>query len=91
MASIKLHYTHQLGYDTVHEKVEEIAQSLKEKLGAEYHWEDVKLIFTLTGANGWLLVGEEDLSIEIELGLVLKPLKGKIEHTIDNEIKEILS
>jgi putative polyhydroxyalkanoate system protein len=91
MAKISLQYNHQLGYGVAYEKLANIAQDLSDRLDADYYWEDSRLMFSRSGANGWLQVGDDEIAVEITLGRVLSLMKGKIERTIDDGIKDLLS
>jgi putative polyhydroxyalkanoate system protein len=82
MATIHITRSHQLDQETIHQKVEELANTLVEKLSAEYHWEQDRLVFKRSGANGFVRIGNQELEVEVKLGMMLRPLKGTIEKTI---------
>ena len=91
MAVIKRRFHHQLGSRKARSRVEKIAKKLQQDLDAEYHWEGSTLQFSRSGASGHIDVGDEDLEIEIKLGMLLTPLKRKIEKTLDDEIEQHLT
>jgi putative polyhydroxyalkanoate system protein len=90
MAVIKLKRKHPLGAKKAKSTVEALAKKLKKDLNADYHWEGSRLKFQRSGASGHIDVTEEELDIEIKLGMLLSPLKGKIEKTIHDEIDQRL-
>ena len=90
MAVIKVERQHELGAAKARTAVEKVAKKLQKDLDAEYHWEGSTLQFSRSGAKGHIDVGEEDVRIEIKLGMLLSPLKGKIEKTIEQEIDQHL-
>lgn len=91
MALIKLKRKHALGQEKARSTVEALAKKLQDELDANYHWEGSTLQFTRSGASGHIDVGDEELDIEIKLGMLLSPLKGKIEKTIQEEIDQHLT
>jgi putative polyhydroxyalkanoate system protein len=91
MAKISLQYNHKLGYEVAYEKLQNIAQDLSDQLDAEFHWEDSRLMFSRSGANGWLHLGNDEIAVEITLGRMLSLMKAKIERTIDDGIKDLLT
>jgi putative polyhydroxyalkanoate system protein len=91
MAVIKVKRRHKLGADQARATVEELAQKLEQELNAKYHWEGDTLRFSRSGASGHIDVKDRELAIEIKLGMLLSPLKGKIERTIQDEIDKHLT
>lgn len=91
MSKIKVKRQHALGAKKARSAVEKLAEKLHEDLEADYHWEGSTLQFSRTGATGHIDVGDEEVSIEIKLSLLLSPLKGKIEKTIEDEIDQYLT
>jgi putative polyhydroxyalkanoate system protein len=90
MAVIKLRRKHELGADRARSTVEGIAKKLKQELDADYRWKGSTLEFRRTGASGHIDVQDRELAIEIKLGMLLSPLKGKIEKSITDEIDKHL-
>ena len=64
---------------------------LAEKLSAEYQWEKDRLVFKRSGANGFVRIGNQELEIEVKLGMLLRPLKSTIEKTISDYLDERLA
>jgi putative polyhydroxyalkanoate system protein len=91
MSKIKVTRQHTIGERKARAAVEKLARRLRDELDAEYHWEGSTLQFTRTGASGHIDVGDEDVKIEIKLGMLLTPLKGKIEKTIEEKIDKYLT
>ena len=91
MASIKIKRKHTLSHDEVVRAVQNLADELAEKLDADYEWEGDDLCFSRSGASGKVCVGEQDLEVDIKLGMLLTPLKGKIEQTVNDYLDENLA
>lgn len=91
MSKIKVKRQHALGADKARSAVDKLAQKLRKDLDAEYHWDGSTLQFSRTGATGRIDVGDDEVNIEIKLGMLLSPLKGKIEKTIEEQIDQHLT
>ena len=72
MANIHIKKNHRL----------ELADKLAKDLSAEYKWEKNNLVFKRSGASGIVRIGEQQVEVEVKLGLMLSPLKGSIEKSI---------
>jgi putative polyhydroxyalkanoate system protein len=89
MAKIRLTRKHHLGYEGARAMAERLARDLKEQLDARYHWEDSRLVFSRKGAEGWLDVGDDSIDIEVRLGMLLTPMKPRIERVIHERLDRI--
>ena len=84
MANIRIKRKHNLNRDDARVKVEELAKSLQGKLGAEYRWDGDCLRFQRSGASGFIDVRRDgEVEVDVKLGLVLRPMKGMIENSIN--------
>jgi len=86
MSDIHIERTHNLGLESAREKVEEIAQSLRDELQAHYEWNGNSLIFESPGASGTIEVGADRIGVDIELGLMLSFMKGMIEQNVNRRL-----
>jgi len=86
MAHIRLERTHGLGLEEARRQIDEIAESLRGKLQARSHWEGDHLIFERPGASGVIAVSADQVTLDIRLGLLLRPLKASIERTINEQL-----
>lgn len=91
MATIHITRSHQLDQETARDRVQELANTLVEKLSAEYQWEQDRLVFKRSGANGFIRIGDQELEVEVKLGMMLRPLKGTIEKTITEHLDQQLA
>ena len=91
MAKIHITKSHHLDQDTVRANVQELADTLVEKLSAEYRWESDRLVFRRSGANGYVRIGDQEVEVEVKLGMLLKPLKNTIEKTITDYLDQHLA
>ncbi len=90
MATIDIQRTHSLGKDKARAAAELVAERLKEKIDATYRWDGDDLRFERSGAKGRIHVTDSTVRLEIDLSLVLRPLKGKIEEKAHKYLDEYL-
>jgi len=89
MSNIHIKHPYTLVPDEARKRVEEIAKDLKKEYKMDYSWKGDQLHFRRTGASGSVELGDGMLELKIKLGMVLRPVKGKIEDSIrKNLIKE---
>ena len=81
-ATIDIRRSHNLTQEHVRRLVDGLASELQSTLAMRYHWEGPELLFTRWGANGRIHVGTTDIRIEVNVGLMFRPLKNKIEGEI---------
>ena len=86
MSTIHLKHTHALTQEQTRERVEEIAKDLNREYKIDYSWDGNRMQFRRKGASGSILLGEGFIELDIKLGMLLTPLKGKIEDTIRRDI-----
>lgn len=90
MANIHIKRRHKLGCDEARERVEEVAKVLQTELNANYGWDGDTLKFKRTGATGSIDVSDDEVELNIKLGVLLSPMKGTIEQKIQKRIDEVL-
>ncbi len=91
MALIHIKREHGLTREQARAKVEELAQNLHDELKVKHTWDGDVLRFKRTGATGAVGVGETSVEVKIKLGMVLVPMKAKIERAILASLDELQS
>ena len=92
MANIQIKRKHNLDRSEARVKVEEFAEALQHKLGATYRWDGDRLRFERTGASGYIDVSREgEVEVDVQLGLVLRPMKGMLESSINAGFDTVLA
>jgi len=91
MSQIHIRKKHKLGHARACRTVEELAQSLASEYNASYRWHKDDLEFKSPGVNGRLHVSKDQVDIKVSLGMLLRPLKDKIESSIRARLDDILS
>ena len=82
MSNIHIKHQYTMMRDDARKRVEEIAEHLKKEYKIDYGWKGNKLNFRRSGASGFLELGDGMIELNIKLGMLLTPMKGKIETSI---------
>lgn len=90
MSVIDVHRTHNLDKDHAREAAETLAQDLSSHFDLNYQWEGDHLKFKRSGAKGHLNITDNDLHVHLELGMLLRPFKSRIEQEIHSQLDKIL-
>ena len=78
MATIDISRTHTLGLEKARECAEAVAKRLEARMEAKWRWIGDEIVFERIGAKGRIAVTATTVHVEIDLSLVLRPLKGKL-------------
>ncbi|MEH6562011.1 MAG: polyhydroxyalkanoic acid system family protein [Marinobacter sp.] len=90
MSAIDVHRAHTLDKDHAREAAEALARDLSSQFDLDYQWEGDHLKFKRSGAKGHLNITGDDLHVHLELGMLLRPFKSKIEQEIYRQLDQIL-
>ncbi len=81
---------HNLSVGEAKKKVDIFADSIQKKYNITGEWSGDRYNFKRTGASGFVRVTEGKIAIEVDLSLMLAPLKSKVEdrvrQTLDKEL-----
>lgn len=91
MATISIKRKHNLGYKKAHEITDQLAGELSRQFDATCQWQGEELRFSRTGAQGCVRIREDEVEVEVKLGMLLSPLKGKMESVIDEKLDRLLT
>lgn len=92
MASIEMGRRHSLDLPAARRKVEDLARDLESKIGLAWRWEgEDRVRFDVPkgpakGVRGTLSVTAMDVRIEIDLPLLVKPMKGVIASRVQEKL-----
>ena len=89
MSVIDIHRAHSLDKSHAREAAETLAKDLSRQFDVNYEWEGDRLRFKRSGVKGTLEILEQDLHIHLELGLMLRPFKSRIEQEIQSQLDQI--
>jgi putative polyhydroxyalkanoate system protein len=90
MSLIHIRKKHALGRDKARQTAEHLARSLASEYNAKYQWHNDDLKLTAKGVEGLLHVEKDIVEIKVHLGMLLRPLKGKIESRIMAKLDDII-
>jgi len=90
MSVIDIHRAHTLDKAHAREAAEILAKDLSQQFSVNYQWQGDLLRFSRSGVKGQLDLSGQDLHIRLELGLMLRPFKARIEQEIHSQLDQII-
>lgn len=90
MAQIHIKKKHTLGKQQARKTAERLAGKLAAEYDAKCRWKNDNLMFSSPGVNGSLHVAHDQVEIKVDLGLMLRPFRAKIENGIREQLDDIL-
>lgn len=91
MASISIGRKHSLPHKKAKEIAEKIAQDLNGRFALDYAWHGDHVDFERPGVSGRMVVGKDELRLDVHLGLLLTPLKPAIEREIHAQLDALVT
>ena len=88
MATINIVRSHSLGRDKARAAVENLANDISNKLQATTEWQGDTLTFSRSGAKGRIDVEESKVKVNVELGMMLSPMRGMVEQQINSYLDQ---
>ncbi|WP_166263451.1 polyhydroxyalkanoic acid system family protein [Marinobacter caseinilyticus] len=86
MSAIDVRRTHSLDHEHAREAAESLAQDLSREFDVNYQWEGDVMRFKRSGVKGHLTVSPGDIRVYLELGMLLRPFKSRIEKEIHSQL-----
>ncbi len=86
MAALIIEQPHALGRETARRAADDAAH----RLGMRSRWEGDALRFEGKGASGTIVVSDRSVRVEVTLGLMLRPFRGRIEREIREGLETAL-
>ena len=90
MGTISIAKDHALSLKKAKEVAEKIAKELRERFDLDYAWVGNRIDFERLGVSGQLVVGRQDIVLDVKLGLLLTPFKGTIEREIIAQLDRLV-
>ncbi|MBB4814308.1 MULTISPECIES: polyhydroxyalkanoic acid system family protein [Pseudomonas] len=91
MARITVERAHSLGKEGARAKADKLANKLKEKYGLESSWSGDTLSLKRSGVKGTVLVADDSLRIDVELGLLMSAMSGTLKSEIEKALDKALA
>lgn len=89
MSNIDITRQHDLDHEHARGAAETLAGDLSKKFDVDYEWEGDTLRFKRSGAKGYLDVLPKELKMHMELGMMLRPFRKKIESEIESQLDRL--
>ncbi|MFL1405628.1 polyhydroxyalkanoic acid system family protein [Marinobacter sp. M1N3S26] len=90
MSAIDVRRSHSMDQEHAREAAESLARDLSRKFDVQYEWDGDLLRFHRSGVKGHLDISPSELHVHLELGIMLRPFKGRVEEEIHNELDRII-
>ena len=91
MAKIQLTRPHALTLETLRERMREVERKLQTKYGAQTSWSDDRTLrVSGPGVEGTMVIRVESVDVDIDLGFMLGPLKGKLEEGLARQLERVV-
>lgn len=92
MSTIAIEKQHTLGLAGARERVKKIEAKLKERHGIAMTWQsDTRADIKATGVSGQVELSATSIAIHIKLGLLLRPLAGKIREGLQHSVDRVFA
>ncbi len=91
MPSIDIRKPHQLSMEQAHAVVDQVSGRMQEKLGVQGEWKGDTMHFSRPGVTGTIAVESDVIVVNVQLGLMLSPLKGMVQQEIQRKLDEHFS
>ncbi|PIE44180.1 MAG: poly(3-hydroxybutyrate) depolymerase [Gammaproteobacteria bacterium] len=90
MSVIDIQRHHTLDHEHAIETADKLAKSLADRFDLDYAWQGDTLSFSRVGLKGKMTVEPETIYINLQLGILLRPLKGKLEREIHSHLDGLI-
>jgi putative polyhydroxyalkanoate system protein len=88
---IHIEREHNLGKANARKSAEHIAARLQHELKVSCEWHGDVLVMSHSGAKGSISVEDSKVEVKVELPLLLRPLRAKVEREILQQLDKYLS
>lgn len=90
MSRIQIRRPHSMDHEHALRVADELAREMTAHYDFEWHWEGERLKLRRTGLKGVVAVNPGDIGVDLELGMMLRPFRGRIEQEVVRQLEEIL-
>ena len=91
MSKIHLQRPHALGAQGAREAVQRVVDEMRDKYGLDCDWSGDVLSFSRAGVSGTLAVGESEVVLDAELGMLLSAFRPRIEEQLQKNFDHYFS
>jgi putative polyhydroxyalkanoate system protein len=90
MSDIDIEREHKLGREEARKRLNEMEEKLKERYGVKLAWRGDGADVKGTGVTGTIAIADAKVSINLKLGLLVKPLSSKIREAMERQLDKAL-
>jgi putative polyhydroxyalkanoate system protein len=95
MATIDIRKNHSLELGIAKQRAERLARDMEGELGIVWRWEGDSIRFNAPsgaakGATGAVTVNAREVRVEIDLPMLLRPLKGMVSGRVENRLDKLV-
>jgi len=83
MAQISMKRRHALGAEKARGQIEQLADRMAERLGGAWRWHGEQAVCEARGAKARVFYDATTISIEVELPLLMRPMRGVLEAKLE--------
>ncbi len=91
MSTIRVERKHQLGKEVARQKAERLVGKLVSKYDMNAEWKGDVVELTRSGVTGQVAVGEDNVVVELKLGMMLSMMGPMIESEVDRALDKALA
>ena len=91
MSRICIKRSHGLGRSVARERAQALAERLASQYDVKYAWSGDRLEFKRSGAQGSIDVKDDQVQVELKLGLLLSALGSSIQREIETTLDKSLT
>lgn len=91
MSHIQISRAHQLGEARVRKEIDALAERLQQEFGTQCQWQGSCLNFSRPGVQGEIFVSDDQLTVNIRLGMLYAMMRHQIEDKIIGKLDERLA
>ena len=89
MTDISVTHPHNRDAKEVKGLIDKLACDLVKKHGGDYHWEDDVVHYKTLGVDACVDHDEENVTVNVKLGLLMKGLKNVLQKEIENYLHKL--
>jgi putative polyhydroxyalkanoate system protein len=90
MATISIARKHALTQKKAKAVAEKIAKDLQKRFELDFAWNGHQIDFERPGVSGSMVVGKDKITLDVNLGWLLTPLKPVFERAISEELDKLV-
>jgi putative polyhydroxyalkanoate system protein len=91
MPDIDIKRAHNMGLKAARAAADKMAEHLGRKFGLQGGWSGNVMKFERPGVTGSLAVDDKDLRLVVNLGFLLKAMRGSIEGAVNEELDKLFA